>query len=76
MAQGKSKEDYLIEHSKLLGQLRDKVDNIELDEGDYLNSPAEYAEQIIEKTIIQFLPDFIKAREEGKELARRMLDKD
>ena len=74
MAQGKSKEDYLIEHSKLLEELRNKADSIELEDGKFLDSPEEYAEDLIEKTIIKFLPDFIKAREEGKKLARRLID--
>tara|TARA_Y100001963_G_scaffold15295_1_gene19030 strand:- start:443 stop:667 length:225 start_codon:yes stop_codon:yes gene_type:complete len=74
MAQVKSKEDYLIEHSKRLEELRNKADSIELEDGKFLDSPEEYAEDLIEKTIIQFLPDFIKAREEGKKLARRLID--
>jgi len=74
MAQGKSKEDYLIEHSKLLEELRDKADSIELEDGKFLDSPEEYAENLIEKEIIKFLPDFIKARKEGKKLARRLID--
>ena len=76
MAQGKSKEDYLIEHSKLLEELRNKADSIELEDGKFLDSPEEYAEDLIEKTIVKFLPDFIKAKEEGKKLARRLIDKD
>ena len=51
-----------------------KADSIELEDGKFLDSPEEYAEDLIEKTIIQFLPDFIKAREEGKKLARRLID--
>ena len=74
MAQGKSKEDYLIEHSKQLEELRSKADSIELEDGKFLDSPEEYAEDLIEKTIIQFLPDFIKAKEECKKLARRLID--
>jgi hypothetical protein len=74
MAQVKSKEDYLIEHSKQLEELRNKADSIELEDGKFLDSPEEYAEESVEAEIIKYLPLFIEARKLGKKLARRLID--
>ena len=74
-----TKEQYLAKHSKLLQELRSKVDDIELTEEKIktiMESPEEYAEDFAERMIVQFIPEMIKARIEGEKLARQLIDRE
>ena len=72
------KEQYLAKHSKLLQELRSKVDDIKLKEekiNKIMESPEEYAEDFAERMIVQFIPEMIKARIEGEKIARLLIDR-
>ena len=74
-----TKEQYLAKHSKLLQELRSKVDDIELTEENIktiMESPEEYAEDFAERMIVQFIPEMIKSRIEGEKLARQLIDRE
>ena len=73
-----TKDQYLVQHSKLLQGLKDKLDDLELIDGninDILKNPEEFAEAFAEKVIVKHIPDMIKARIEGEKLARQLIDR-
>ena len=73
-----TKDQYLVQHSKLLQGLKDKLDDLELDDGnieEIFKNPQQYAEAFAEKVIVKYIPDYIKARTEGEKLPRKLIDR-